>query len=182
MRSSSTPNHRSAPDIDGIDAEFRQAGLVRNLRGHAGGVTRRVRQIRLERATPEELSKPAPTSRVAPNGVHWLSASGWERTRWLWHGFSTRKGGESRVYARDDAPGELNLGFTAADNPETVASNRRLWAEAITGDQATPLITLRQIHSNVVVRPELRMRAAKGPAKPGSPATGLRRWGAKAMA
>ena len=93
---------------------------------------------------------PAPTPRVAANGVHWLAAPGWQRTPWLWHGFSTRKGGGSLAYCPDYAPGELNLGFTASDNRETVARNRQLLAEAVTGDRATPLITLRQIHSSVL--------------------------------
>ena len=70
--------------------------------------------------------------------------------RWLWHGFSTRRGGLSRAYCAEDSPGELNLGFTTADNPETVAENRRLLAEAITGSRDTPLIPVRQIHSSVV--------------------------------
>jgi hypothetical protein len=70
---------------------------------------------------------------------------------WLWHGFSTRRGGLSRVYCADDAPGELNLGFTADDDREAVVRNRRLLAEAITGDPATPLVALRQIHSNCVI-------------------------------
>jgi hypothetical protein len=61
-------------------------------------------------------------------------------------------GGQSRVYCPDDAPGELNLGFTAEDGREAVAENRRLLVEAITGDPATPLLTLRQFHSNLVVR------------------------------
>jgi YfiH family protein len=45
----------------------------------------------------------------------------------------------------------LNLGFTAADDRETVMLNRKLLAEAITGDAATRLVTVRQIHSNVLV-------------------------------
>ncbi len=125
-----------------------RAGLVRNLRGKAAGVTRR---MRFERAQPEELSAPAPAPQVANNGVQWLAVPGWEKMSWLWHGFSTRKGGLSRAYCADDAPGELNLGFTASDAREAVAGNRRLLAEAITGDPATPLITLRQIHSTVLV-------------------------------
>jgi len=87
---------------------------------------------------------------VAANGVHWLSIPGWQDIDWLWSGFSTRKGGESRAYCADDAPAELNLGFTSADNPETVSRNRRRLAEAITGDEATPLLTAHQIHSALV--------------------------------
>jgi YfiH family protein len=87
---------------------------------------------------------------VAANGVEWLSVPGWEKIHWLWHGFSTRRGGLSRAYCREDSPGELNLGITEADDRETVARNRQLLAEAITGDPATPLVTLRQFHLSVL--------------------------------
>ena len=47
--------------------------------------------------------------------------------------------------------GELNLGFTPDDQRENVLRNRQLLAEALTGDPTTPLATVRQIHSNVLV-------------------------------
>ena len=113
-------------------------------------------RVRFARAAPEELLQSAPVPRVAPNGVQWLAVPGWEKpgrqkTSWLWHGFSTRKGGLSRAYCAEGAPGELNLGFTAVDDRKTVGHNRRLLVAAITGDAATPLIVLRQIHSSVLV-------------------------------
>jgi hypothetical protein len=111
---------------------------------------RPTRNSRLERTTPEELTTPAPAARLAANGVQWLPIPGWDLS-WLWAGFSTRKGGLSRAYSADDAPGELNLGFTATDDRETVIRNRRLLAEAITSNPATPLIALRQFHSNRIV-------------------------------
>jgi YfiH family protein len=96
-----------------------------------------------------------PVPVIAPNGVPVLKIPAWGKGRqkipWLWYGFSTRQGGLSRAYCGDGAPGELNLGLTAADNRETVAHNRHLLIEAITGDSSTPLVTLRQIHSSVVV-------------------------------
>ena len=105
----------------------------------------------MERAAPEELTPRAAKLRVAPNGVHLLPVPGWEKLRWLWHGFSTRKGGRSRAYAAEGAEGELNLGFTAADDAELVRQNRLLLVEAVTGSAETPLYTVRQIHSNAVV-------------------------------
>jgi hypothetical protein len=83
--------------------------------------------------------------------VEWLPVPPWKRISWLWHGFSTRRGGVSRAYCPEDAPGELNLGFTAEDDRANVLRNRELLAEAIAGDPATPLATLRQIHSNVLI-------------------------------
>ena len=147
MPSSSKPNSRSGPEVQAIDDLFQQAGLVRNLRGKAAGVTRR---MRFERTDKSDLSQPAPTPRVSPNGVQWLPVPGWQRMPWLWHGFSTRKGGLSRCYCAEDAPGDLNLSLTVANAPETVARNRQLLVEAVTGDPATPLLTIRQVHSSVL--------------------------------
>jgi hypothetical protein len=56
----------------------------------------------------------------------------------------------SRVFCAEDAPGELNLGFSAGDDRVAVNRNRGLLAQAITGDAATPLVTARQFHSNVL--------------------------------
>ena len=137
---------RNVLELDGL---FAHAGLVRSRRGTPAGITR---ELRLERAEPQELSVRAPEPRVAKNGVEWLAAPGWARMSWLWHGFSTRRGGGSRAYCSEDAPGELNLGFTASDDRAVVVHNRRLLAEAITGSAETPLVTLKQVHSNVLVR------------------------------
>ena len=148
MPISPLPTPEPEADIQAIDALLEEAGLVRNLRGKAAGVTLR---MRFGRAAHQELKPVPPILRVAQNGVEWLGVPGWERLPWLWHGFSTRRGGLSRAYCADDAPGELNLGFTDADDREAVTANRRLFAEATTGDAATPLACLRQVHSNVVV-------------------------------
>jgi polyphenol oxidase len=151
MSSSSTPKSRRDPAVEAIDALFNEAGLVRNLHGNAAGITHRLRRARLERVLPEELSLPAPDPHIASNGVQFLRVGGWQRLPWLWHGFSTRKGGLSWAYCPEDAPGELNLGFTASDDREIVIRNRRLLAEAVSGDPNTPVITIRQIHSSVLV-------------------------------
>lgn len=153
MPSSPTPKPYPESEIQAIDALFERAGLQRSLRGKAAGVTGR---MRFERLSREDLMTAAPSPRVASNGVELLSVPAWEKAGWLWHGFSTRRGGLSRVFCDDDAQGELNLGFTAPhgqamDDRETVAQNRRLLAEAVSGDAATPLVALRQIHSNLVV-------------------------------
>jgi len=135
--------------VQELDGLFADAGLVRSRRSTPAGITR---VLRLERAMPQELTVPAPEPRLAANGVEWIAAQGWGRMKWLWHGFSTRRGGSSRAYCAEGAPGELNLGLTASDDRATVTGNRRLLAEAITGSAETPLVTLRQVHSNVVVR------------------------------
>ncbi len=147
MPSSTTPKPHLDPAVQAIDELYQAAGLVRNLRGKTDSA---ITRMRFERAAAEELRQLAPSPRVAPNGVEWLPVPEWEKFHWLWHGFSTRRGGLSRAYCAEDAPGELNLGFTEADDQQTVIRNRRLLAEAITGDAATPLVTLRQIHSSVL--------------------------------
>ncbi len=159
-RQKQTTSHKSAkiPDsgvpgpegsISALDALFEQAGLVRSLRGSSGALNRS-RADRLERSAPEDLLRPAVPTAVGANGVRFLPVPGWEKFPWLWHGFSTRQGGVSRAYCPEDAPGELNLGFTASDTPEAVSRNRELFTEAVTGSALTPLITLRQIHSGLV--------------------------------
>ncbi|MGB8259960.1 MAG: peptidoglycan editing factor PgeF [Terracidiphilus sp.] len=151
----SPPHTRLEADseIRRIDALFAEAGLKRSLCGKAAGVTARMRMARKD---PLELARAAPVPRMAANGVGWLPVPGWaalggKDAGWLWHGFSTRLGGVSRAYCPEDAPGELNLGFTAEDSREAVERNRRLFAEAITGSAETPLVTVRQIHSNRAV-------------------------------
>ena len=135
-------------DIHAIDDIFHEAGLVRSLRGK---IADRARRPRLEKSAPEDLTAAAPAPRAAPNGVQYLAVPKWEGIGWLWHGFSTRRSGVSRAYCPDGAPGELNLGFTASDSRDSVLRNRQIFAEAVTGNPATPIVTIRQIHSAVVI-------------------------------
>jgi YfiH family protein len=86
---------------------------------------------------------------------------------WLIHGFSTRAGGFSRAYGKAD----LNLGFTKDDSRAAVERNRAAFLQALCRDGrirpsvqslpkpraqsrgklgAPPLITLRQIHSDII--------------------------------
>ena len=134
--------------VAGIDGMFAVGGLVRSRRGSAVSA---VRAARFSRAAQEELIRPAPPPLIAANGARWLDAPGW-KSHGFWGGFSTRAGGVSRAYCAEHAPGELNVGFTAEDAREAVVANRRLLAEAVTGDAETPLIALRQFHSNLIVR------------------------------
>ena len=155
MKRSASPTQLDK-NLQEIDALFSVAGLVRNRRGTPAGITRELRKTRIARLTSEELSVAAPEPIVSANGAQWLPVSEWaapqkSAIKWLWHGFSTRLGGVSRAYCPDDAPGELNLGFTANDPRENVLRNRALLGEAVTGSESTPLVTLRQIHSNLVV-------------------------------
>jgi len=85
---------------------------------------------------------------------------------WLVHGFSTRQGGFSRAYGKSD----LNLGFTQDDSKIAVERNRAAFLKEVgafdaesaksgprdgraarSAKSATwPLVTLRQIHSDLI--------------------------------
>jgi polyphenol oxidase len=68
---------------------------------------------------------------------------------WLIHGFSTRTGGFSRAYGGNS----LNLGFTREDSRNLVEKNRAAFLQklgAVSKKQLWPLVTLRQIHSDLI--------------------------------
>jgi YfiH family protein len=77
-------------------------------------------------------------------GVELLQADSLAKVPWLVHGFSTRKGGDSRL----DGQRVLNLGFTEWDSREIVVRNRGKLLRAA-GAAEMPLMALRQIHSDV---------------------------------
>jgi YfiH family protein len=74
-----------------------------------------------------------------------LQASALAKIPWLVHGFSARPGGVSELQGEK----VLNLGFAEWDSKENVLENRRRFQSALGADHLT-LITLRQIHSDVV--------------------------------
>ncbi len=99
----------------------------------------------------------------AKDELKWHVPPQWNSLDWLWSGFSTRRGGATVVYCPSAVSstepggaqrGELNLGFTAEDRRDVVLENRRLLTEGVTGSALTPMITLRQIHSNCSVTVE----------------------------
>jgi len=67
---------------------------------------------------------------------------------WLTHGFTTRKGGHSRVYGRNT----LNLGFTSHDTKAAVARNRQQLSVSLAKRARSKweLVTLRQVHSDLI--------------------------------
>ena len=101
-----------------------------------------------------------------------LSAKIFDSVPWVVHGFSTRKGGTSRLKGF----AALNLGFTEWDKREAVTRNRSAFVRTIMELKSSPksrvtirseksLITLRQIHSDVVhVFSKVPARASQGDA------------------
>jgi hypothetical protein len=172
MGSSSSKKLTSASALKAVDRRLSKSGLAHTKRLQIGPSsrnsgtrgTRPVRNPSFARNAPDELITPAPLTRRSANGVEWLPVPDWDFP-WLWAGFSTRKGGLSRAYCADAAPGELNLGITASDDRSTVLRNRRLFAEAITSKASTPLISLRQFHSNRIVYAASADAARKQPHK-----------------
>ena len=78
-----------------------------------------------------------------------LQAPPLKRVPWLMHGFSTRTGGSSSAYGERT----LNLGFTKDDLREHVERNRKaflLAAGAASQRKPWPLVTTRQIHSDII--------------------------------
>jgi YfiH family protein len=93
------------------------------------------------------------TNRVANNKtkLQLLRSEKLDSLAWLAHAFSTRHGGVSRVYGGN----ALNLGFTQQDSRAEVERNRELFLKELgvaDGRRSGPLVTLRQIHSDLIHR------------------------------
>jgi YfiH family protein len=87
--------------------------------------------------------------RSPDNRVQLLQGEGLKKIPWLVHGFSTRRGGLSDCYGEPC----LNLGFTKEDTREHVEANRSRFLQelgAASRGEPWPLITNRQIHSDIV--------------------------------
>jgi len=91
------------------------------------------------------------THRTARNKLQLLRSERLDKLPWLVHAFSTRLGGVSRVYGGN----ALNLGFTQHDSRTAVERNRELFLKevgAADGRGSWPLVSLRQIHSDLIHR------------------------------
>lgn len=107
------------------------------------------------RRAPEKWLK-SPWRFRAAAGLKILELAPFTQFNWLIHGFSTRTGGvsileSSRPGSRSNEPRKgklLNLGYTEWDRRERVDENRRRFAKAL-GNPELPLVTLRQIHSDI---------------------------------
>lgn len=78
-----------------------------------------------------------------------LRAAEFKPLTWLVHGFSTRRGGTSRLYGGNS----LNLGLTKDDSRTNVERNRRRFlvaAGAAHGPRPWPLVSLKQVHSDLI--------------------------------
>jgi YfiH family protein len=90
-----------------------------------------------------------PLTKSPASSIQIIHATNLGKLPWLIHGFSTRPGGASRVYGGS----VLNLGFTAKDSKAVVERNREAFLRklgGISGKKPWPLVTLRQIHSDLI--------------------------------
>lgn len=81
-----------------------------------------------------------------------IQAAGLSKIPWLVHGFSTRRGGFSKIYGGN----ALNLGFTKDDSRAAVERNRSWFLKQLGAvdrkSEPWPLVTLRQVHSDLIHR------------------------------
>jgi YfiH family protein len=148
MRFSSETN----PDVQAIDDLLAAVGMEHGHRRlMRAGYVPQARHPRQQ--GPEQLERPrAIVAGLSTQKAGVLSAAN------VLHGFSTRTGGVSIAYCERsgesegaDALGELNLGFTAADERNHVSENRALLLRDVFG-QELPLVTLHQVHSSITYR------------------------------
>jgi YfiH family protein len=93
-----------------------------------------------------------------PAKLNVLQAQHLSKIPWLIHGFSTRAGGYSRAYGE----GDLNLGYTKDDSKAAVDRNREVFQREVGAvnqrvklarngsSHLWPLITVRQVHSDII--------------------------------
>lgn len=148
------PHHAPAASIEAIDDLLASVGLEHGRRQVLGkGFERQAKHPRSQQKRPMVSNKLEP-----------VYVPAWKDLDWLLHGFSTRTGGATMVYHPGQRRGELNLGFTASDERETVLANRRAFIASIAGNRmpAAELLTLQQIHSTLIRRVGKRDAAVPG--------------------
>jgi YfiH family protein len=159
-------------DAASLDAALRNVDALLAAVGLEHG-TRRTRPTSAakQKTAPAHVqtSAPARTRQGTPAPIL-LRVPAWERYGWLVHGFSTRPGGVSTVYAQhadSGAPaGELNLGYTPSDTRANVDRNRARFLRALQAGNAAStaaarLVLLRQIHSGLVHRVDAPQLSSK---------------------
>lgn len=99
---------------------------------------------------PIKTTKPrTPKLPKSSSNVSLLQSADLKSIPWLIHGFSTRPGGASTIYGGRT----LNLGFTKDDERAHVERNRKTFLStmgAATKNKPWPLVTVRQIHSDLI--------------------------------
>jgi YfiH family protein len=95
------------------------------------------------------LTKARRAKSLKPTGLKLLQSSDLKRVPWVVHGFTTRSGGLTTSYGGRT----LNVGFTKDDLRASVERNRKqvlLATGAVTRGTQWPLVTLRQVHSDII--------------------------------
>ena len=97
-----------------------------------------------------QYDRTVPTKTVPKPKLQLLHSEKLAKLPWLIHAFSTRHGGVSRPYGGN----ALNLGFTKQDTRAAVERNRALFLKQLGVVNPRTLITLQQIHSDLIHRIE----------------------------
>jgi YfiH family protein len=137
----------SPSSLQAIDQLLAGAGLEHGRRQILGNGYER--QARHPRQVP---ARQMASARTCKTRLEVVTVPVFAEIDWLLHGFSTRTGGKTTAYRPQQRAGELNLGFSASDDPEHVALNRERFFAAVTKDPRFPAVTLRQIHSSILRR------------------------------
>lgn len=143
------------PGIQAIDDLLNSVGLQHGQRALLGqGIER---QPKHPAARPPLAPRLPDSSASKPSqpAVDPVISRDLGRFTWLLHGFSTRPGGATVAYQSGVAgewKGELNLGFTASDEPANVTRNRAAYLKALGAGRKDKLFTLKQIHSGLTRR------------------------------
>jgi hypothetical protein len=139
----------STEAIAAVDAVLAGVGLEHGRRSTRSGSWKSGERVRLPKSSTGRENVIA--GRRAQGVVR---VAEWEQFPWLRAGFSTRQGGRSVVYASGvhsfGEVAEQNLGWTAEDDAEIVAENRRRFIGGIGGKSKPELVTVRQFHSGMV--------------------------------
>ena len=115
---------------------------------YTGRVVRAAKTLKIKRSVHQQRDATRAAdgwTERTPRGLRILQVSALAKIPWLIHGFSTRPGGVSRLQGEK----VLNLSFAEWDSKENVLENRRRFQSAL-GAHGLTLVTLRQIHSDVV--------------------------------
>lgn len=143
---SETKDWRESPAaIAAVDALFASVGLEHGRRATRTGAWEHGERVKKRKTAPPRVEIGSKKSRKGPI-PDVIQPEGWDRYPWLKAGFSARHGGESEAYG----PGEQNLGWNGADEPEVVAANRERFLRAVAGANHGRLITVRQFHSGLI--------------------------------
>ena len=137
--------------MDGRSSKPIESGLQGCRSQSAARALFRFQNITCQRKTsgPARYNDTVQMRRQARSTIKIECAPNLQQISWLVHGFSTRLGGFSKAYGGR----ALNLGYTPEDSREAVDRNRAAFLRELDKPD-WPLITVRQVHSDLIWQAE----------------------------